>query len=81
MLQEEAQRGKAILVTTHLIAEWNNAADRCLLCRAGEIERELDPANLPDDFDEEKPGSGNDDPGNDLSFRTLDAPPVPNQMV
>ena len=26
--------------------------DRCLLCRDGTIERELDPTNLPDDFSE-----------------------------
>jgi ABC-type multidrug transport system ATPase subunit len=51
-LRLEAQRGKTILVTTHLIAEWNDVADRCLLCRDGIIERELDPRNLPDDFDE-----------------------------
>lgn len=50
-LQFEAQRGKTILVTTHLIAEWNNVADRCLLCRDGEIERELDPTDLPHNFE------------------------------
>ena len=56
-LRFEAERGKTILVTTHLIAEWNDVADRCLLCRDGIIERELDPRNLPDDFDElETPG-------------------------
>ena len=52
ILHEEARRGKTVLVTTHLIAEWNNVAHRCLLCREGVIERELDPANLPGDFDE-----------------------------
>jgi ABC-type multidrug transport system ATPase subunit len=51
-LRFEAERGKTILVTTHLIAEWNDVADRCLLCRDGVIERELDPGNLPDDFSE-----------------------------
>src|SRR5262245_56752575 len=51
-LRFEAERGKTILVTTHLIAEWNDIADRCLLCRDGIIERELDPRNLPDDFGE-----------------------------
>ena len=51
-LRFEAQRGKTVLVTTHLIAEWNNVAHRCLLCRDGKIERELDPANLPQNFDE-----------------------------
>jgi ABC-2 type transport system ATP-binding protein len=51
-LRSDAERGKTILVTTHLIAEWNDVADRCLLCRDGIIERELDPRNLPDDFSE-----------------------------
>ena len=51
-LRFEAERGKTVLVTTHLIAEWNNVAHRCLLCRDGKIERELDPTNLPHDFDE-----------------------------
>ncbi len=56
-LRFEAERGKTILVTTHLIAEWNDVADRCLLCRDGIIERELDPKSLPNDFDElETPG-------------------------
>jgi ABC-type multidrug transport system ATPase subunit len=50
-LHFEAQRGKTILITTHLIAEWNNVADRCLLCRHGAIERELDPTDLPQNFD------------------------------
>lgn len=49
-LRFEAERGKTVLVTTHLIAEWNEVADRCLLCRDGVIERELDPTNLPHDF-------------------------------
>ena len=52
ILHEEARRGKTILVTTHLIGEWNNVAHRCLLCRDGMIQRELDPGNLSDDFDE-----------------------------
>ena len=51
-LRFEAERGKTILVTTHLIAEWNDVADRCLLCRDGIIERELDPKSLPNDFSE-----------------------------
>src|SRR5436190_14854152 len=49
-LHFESRRGKAILVTTHLIAEWNNTADRCLLCRDGIIEQELDPSDLTHDF-------------------------------
>lgn len=51
-LQFEAQRGKTVLVTTHLIAEWNGITDRCLLCRDGAIERALDPSDLPHDFEE-----------------------------
>ena len=50
-LHFEAQRGRTVLVTTHLVAEWNNVADRCLLCRDGAIERELDPTDLPHNFD------------------------------
>jgi len=55
-LHFEAERGKTVLVTTHLIAEWNNVADRCLLCRDGVIDRELDPTNLPGDFDDIEDG-------------------------
>jgi Cu-processing system ATP-binding protein len=55
-LRFEAERGKTVLITTHLIAEWNDVAHRCLLCRDGIIERELDPRNLPDDFDEIESG-------------------------
>jgi ABC-type multidrug transport system ATPase subunit len=51
-LQFETARGKTVVVTTHLIAEWNNVAHRCLLCRDGVIERELDPTNLPANFEE-----------------------------
>ncbi len=51
-LRFEAERGKTILITTHLIAEWNNVAHRALLCRDGLIERQLDPADLPHNFDE-----------------------------
>lgn len=60
ILHDEARRGKTVLITTHLIAEWNNVAHRCLLCRDGAIEREIDPANLPHDFEdlEEPPQRG-----------------------
>jgi heme ABC exporter ATP-binding subunit CcmA len=50
-LRFEAERGKTVFLTTHLVAEWNNVANRCLLCRDGIIERELDPTNLPSDFE------------------------------
>jgi ABC-type multidrug transport system ATPase subunit len=51
-LRFEAERGKTILVTTHLIAEWNGVAHRALLCRDGIIDRDLDPTDLPHDFDD-----------------------------
>ncbi|MEO5722366.1 MAG: heme ABC exporter ATP-binding protein CcmA [Chthoniobacterales bacterium] len=61
ILRAEGDRGRTVLITTHLIAEWNGVADRCLLCREGRIERELDPTDLPHDFDaseDSAPGSG-----------------------
>lgn len=45
-LRAEAAAGRTILVTTHLLAEWNGLADRCLVCSDGMIERELDPHRL-----------------------------------
>ncbi len=74
ILHEEARRGKTVLVTTHLIAEWNNVAHRCLLCRDGVVEKELDPANLPGDFDEDesiaqKSTAGGSDCSNPLASR------------
>jgi heme ABC exporter ATP-binding subunit CcmA len=53
ILRAEAANGRAILVTTHLIAEWNGIASRCLLCRDGQIEREIDPNDLPHNFDDQ----------------------------
>lgn len=58
ILRAEAGRGKTVLVTTHLISEWNGVADRCLLCRSGRITNHLDPANLPSDFDHLEPLPG-----------------------
>lgn len=52
ILREEARRGKTVLVTTHLIAEWNGIAQRCLLCQDGRIARELDPDALLHDFED-----------------------------
>ena len=51
-LNAEAARGKTVFMATHLIAEWNGVAQRCLLCHRGRIERELDPLDLPHDFDD-----------------------------
>ena len=55
ILRVEATRGKTVLVTTHLISEWNGVAHRCLLCRDGRITNQLDPENLPSDFDDLEP--------------------------
>ena len=52
ILRAEAGEGRAVLVTTHLIAEWNGIANRCLVCQDGRIEREIDPNNLRHNFDE-----------------------------
>lgn len=46
LLRAEASRGKTVLITTHLLAEWEGVADRCLLCRDGRVAHEIEPANL-----------------------------------
>jgi ABC-type multidrug transport system ATPase subunit len=50
ILQAEAQRGKTVLVTTHLLAEWEGVANRALLCRPGGIVTEIDPQHLRAEF-------------------------------
>jgi ABC-type multidrug transport system ATPase subunit len=45
-LRAEAAAGRVVLVTTHLLAEWNGLADRCLVCREGVIAGELNPSRL-----------------------------------
>jgi len=60
-LHFESRRGKTVLVTTHLIAEWNKVADRCLLCRDGTIEQELDPSDLQHNFPEANSHSNQDE--------------------
>ena len=52
ILNEEVRRGKTVLMTTHLIAEWNGVSQRCLLCHRGRVGRALDPNDLPHDFDD-----------------------------
>jgi len=68
ILRDETATGCTILVTTHLIAEWNGIADRCLLCREGRIEREIDPNDLPHNFDDHQT------PPADAPFRMLTPP-------
>lgn len=46
LLRDEARHGKTVLVTTHLLAEWEGAADRCLSCCDGRVEGEVDPEHL-----------------------------------
>lgn len=45
-LREQSRAGRAALVATHLLAEWEGRADRAILCQAGRVERELDPGKL-----------------------------------
>jgi ABC-2 type transport system ATP-binding protein len=68
-LRSEAARGKTVLVTTHLVAEWNNVTDRCFLCCDGRIDRELNPADLPQTFDDL--GSPNEGSTDELPFSVL----------
>ena len=49
LLQAEALKGKTILVTTHLLAEWEGVAHRSLLCHHGKVS-EIDPQRLRDGF-------------------------------
>lgn len=45
-----ATSGHTVLVTTHLIGEWDGHADRCLVIERGRVSRELSPAHLRDAF-------------------------------
>ncbi len=83
ILRAERRRGCTVLITTHLIAEWNGIADRCLLCRGGRIERELDPDNLPHDFDAEisAPGSAGAPPARFGASPKRSSFPVPEKFA
>jgi ABC-type multidrug transport system ATPase subunit len=50
ILRDEARLGKTILVTTHLLGEWEGIADRCLVCEDGAMKREIDPHRLREQF-------------------------------
>lgn len=50
LLKAEAQRGKTVLVTTHLLGEWEGTADRCLLVWRGGSVSELNPARIREEF-------------------------------
>jgi ABC-type multidrug transport system ATPase subunit len=49
-LRSAGRRGRAALVSTHLLGEWDEHADRCLVLEAGRIGRELPPDRLRDAF-------------------------------
>jgi ABC-type multidrug transport system ATPase subunit len=51
ILRDEARLGKTILVTTHLLGEWEGIADRCLVCEDGAMKREIDPHRLREQFE------------------------------
>ena len=46
ILHGEAKRGKTVLVTTHLLAEWEGVGHRCLRCLDGRIGGEIEPDRL-----------------------------------
>lgn len=49
-LAEEAKRGRAVLVATHLLGEWEGRADRCLLLSEGGIRGELPTSRLRESY-------------------------------
>lgn len=49
-LRAAARRGATVLVATHLLGEWNEQADRCLVLEGGRVGRELPPARLLEAF-------------------------------
>jgi heme ABC exporter ATP-binding subunit CcmA len=50
ILQREAARGKAVLVATHLLGEWEGVAHRALLCQRGGTVTEIDSLHLREEF-------------------------------
>jgi heme ABC exporter ATP-binding subunit CcmA len=50
ILQDEAQCGKTVLITTHLLAEWEGVANRALLCHNGGKVTVIDPQHLRAEF-------------------------------
>ena len=49
-LSHAAREGRAVLVSTHLLGEWEDHADRCLVLEGGRVGRELPPARLREAF-------------------------------
>lgn len=46
LLHEQAAAGKTVLIATHLLGEWDGAANRCLRCDGGKITGEIHPDRL-----------------------------------
>ena len=49
-LRSATRRGTTALISTHLLAEWDEHADRCLVLEGGRIGRELPPDRLREAF-------------------------------
>lgn len=49
-ITSEAGRGRTVLVATHLLGEWENRVDRCLLMKNGKCAGELPPGRLREAF-------------------------------
>lgn len=49
-LSAEARRGAAVLVATHLLAEWEGKVDRCVLLEAGRVSGTLPTDRLQETF-------------------------------
>jgi len=56
-LRSAARCGRTVLVSTHLLGEWDEHADRCLVLEEGRIGRELPPNRLRDAFPFARPRS------------------------
>jgi len=54
-LTGEAQRGRTVLVATHLLGEWEGLANRCLLVAHGQCAGEIAPDRLRSGFFEAEP--------------------------
>jgi ABC-type multidrug transport system ATPase subunit len=49
-LRAAARHGRTVLVSTHLLGEWDEHADRCVVLEGGRIGRELPPDRLREAF-------------------------------
>jgi ABC-2 type transport system ATP-binding protein len=49
-LTAAARRGHTVLISTHLLGEWDDHTDRCLVLEGGRVSRELPPDRLREAF-------------------------------